>query len=1506
MAGSGKTRAVIIVAGAIITGVSLLMGTDELARYVVPALAGGVFGALSDSLRSHIIDALNEPGKNMVGKLADEVLAVIASKFTEPASTLDGQLRLAASSAMKTALQQLSKEFRQHPYYRSLARQNPPNTEPIDELFRTLIKATDEPEFLKEAIQDLQDASELRLLILGHSRQLDTLLQAELKQYTQLQNRQIIEFLQQRLVPTTVEHLLRLLNERTEEGSQAARSFLLLQVTCLATSIKGLEHGQGQLQYGQAVINERLASIDQKLNDLIQLISNQAVPISQLQADEVSHIVRQIAQGTLHRFTVYVSAGTNVEPYREKAIEYFTRANYHVLNTKPSDDLPQAQRLALIETCDLFVGIYAHEGGGLIWDTGQHEHPTSYIDLTYARRFFRRCLVLVADKQVSELTLPRPTPPIYRKEPENKSKQVPHPKQPKIARSGLHSWFVSQWARISHDKTPHELWDEYEQQLVRYQRQVAAFNRHYEQEKAEYKRATDQLDNQYRTALLLYQTRRDAQRQLLAIVNTHFVSYVFTTPESIAKAIREGLNALDHKHGFGLSTHDVFERWSAWASYQENELWEHVLRQGSWQSDLAPHPLSLASPVEGEVEPFLAYAWHEDVQPHIESVVAATRVLASYQQYFTQEIKKNLEHYLNPPSDRMSDDDPSLCTYPEFAARLQRWCGPVEVDKHTTEFKRQIKVDQRKHKDLHEELIGIITDWQEATRPLHRFLDNAPYGKCLLVTGRTGSGKTHLVGRLLHNHADSSSHLYCLYIPLESFAESTIGVPSIERLILDAASFAYQGQPAGPRWQSFAELAHFVAMQSGKLLIIIDDLEVWLQKHLLNLAELQVFIERHTHLRHVSWALCLSEANIHLIDSADDKQFWRRYGFGHRDIDAASPGWIGLDDRNIQSRSWERILTCALNGESNLSQLQQTLDQISQELLSIPFIAWLLGRLARTHEIPLEELRNLNYISFVRLFWERRLELSRAEPITADGIRSWNEGLWRMLYLAAGVSITHHKLMFTVAELLRLVVDADDHKTSGFDDQTVKSLLNGLIGMGVLRQPYAPEATAKEGSIVEFSVFPLWEWQSGEYAARQTVTSTHVGTITDSWPLTLLIAHHQTEPDHHIEYAQGVLEFLILALDTESGQTRQQRRRFSDDQVQHITRDIFDRLPSRWRYIWWLAASKASPSFQWHLAQWLVAQPPQSFSYGGALYLTHENGELQRYLLWLKYAHRSAPDGRFVAPYMRVKLLQPFFSQIAGDPLYGFLKSLIEYTPDPGEVARAFAYLHGIESVLGEQTYWKHADALAEWTYQGLRGRARQANSISINKLHAWMLHFLAEIASLAEVQPKDYTHHWLKMLRNYCDDLATIIDPENVQWLSQNAWFRWSPDTNSHRRLLGAVEEQFTLACGTWFRRGPNDEQKSHYVSAVDEIAKGLPEEQDMTDESTKGTPDHMQVAFFMIYHTVPAPPDNSEEYYNPDRVDEELWRIFLRIREEPCIRNWLKRPKFARWLLVQDKWHA
>lgn len=1128
---------------------------------------------------------------------------------------------------------------------------------------------------------------------------------------------------------------------------------------------------------------------------------------------------------------IYVSCAAEraIQPFREGVVNYLRQRGYDVAPRAPGR-MPSSSEPHRIDTCALFIGLYGHAGSDVpIALTHRLED-----ELQRAVGHGPRVLVFQAAETLAELRGVPPRKPPYPTRPDKPEAEPPPPP----VSTGPWRWVETLVAWVTGKPTPAAR-DEEEKEKHENQQdeRLKAWEAGWQRTLADYRVLYRRWQQ--------YGERATEHRAVLSKVGEHFPSPVtYDSVASLIERVEEQLAAFDEGRIIGLSLPRTRDLWR-----QAQTRWAGHMRDA--MLDAAAY--DMPSPLEARFAEFLAQDWGREVAEQCREVLDKADALLALRPEGARGSKRDAWQRLAQwVEDRI---EVAALTYDGAKHQLEEWLGVDRVRGLGDALLRQSEAAAKlKVEKAHQE-------WRDACYQLRRFLRSSSYGRCFLVMGASGSGKTHFLGRVLHSFSsaafETDGHDYAIYITAEN-RDHARRFDSLEAMILEAARF---GGPAGLEWRSLRELAAFAAGDDdgpGRLVILIDNLYALSQRHGIALDDVQETIAAHTNVGNLYWVLAAAETHFALVANPRFNRRWNRYSF-RGGAEGASPiNWISLDSLNGDAEEqWQQIIRYEVNGPSD--RWTADLSNKARTWLSNPFVAWVFNGWVRHSTMGYRELMNLNYIEFLERFLNSKLEtLYRQNPDAARIVPS-SDGLAAAVYGVAQSVVEAHATEFET-----------DAVSAKLPEEALLSLLRDIELLTLGPSPeheYQPTLTLMNDT--------LWPWKVGAVLNNALARGNRDQELAD-W-----LAQHfppQT-PEGEAEFWPAVLEFLVMLLD-------RQRTKVAAP----FLREFFTQtqtLDAPYQAAFWLAASRVDPASQVMIAKVLAEGAlGHSATMGPAeglpQYTTH-------FLYFLKYAEPEVHEGLPLS--LRLQLVR----QSVGDLGYSeyvlyvidHLKTLVA---TPEELAEGLAYLHGIEDTLEESLDPEEVEAitknLSQRAYAALQHVAAKQDD-GAQATHEAMLHFLWRMAVInPSYPPKDneakqrhYRRFWVQMIKQHVDAVMWQRQAEALSWMEMNEWLPWNRSEEWRQRLgttdgvvSKAMGEALTVLAGSWFRRQKAfNHARRIYISQVAEWKDSqLPREQKET-------------AAFLIYHAVPSTWERKQE--EDERqwvVDSQLWNLLLDMRAD------------------------
>ena len=586
---------------------------------------------------------------------------------------------------------------------------------------------------------------------------------------------------------------------------------------------------------------------------------------------------------------IYVSciADSAMQPFREGVVNYLRQRGYDVALRSPGRAPDR------IDACALFIGLYGHTDSDV--PLGLSDRLES--EFRRAVDHGRRILTFKAAETVAELRSAPPREPPYPTPPPRPPKEPgPPPVSTGLWRGieTLVAWATRQLTPAARDRQAKEEHENREQQ--KRDKWKAKKQKHDADYKAEH--------GQWQARDKQYRERVDKHRAVLSAVGRHFQSVAtFDSAIALIEQVAEQLAAFDEGRIIGLSLPATREQWQ-----QAQTRWAGRVRDAMLNATAYDMP----SPLEASFAEFLAEDWGMEVVERFWQITVKVDALLALRPEKERLPKRDAWQQLTRWADSLADV--AALPYDETRHQLEAW---LQIDTVRALGDALLEQSEGTAKPKVEK---AHQEWRQACAELRRFLRTATYGRCFLVMGASGSGKTHFLGRVLRSFLgaafETDSHDYAIYVTADSRAPER-RFDSLEAMILEAARF---GGPAGLEWRSLRELAAFAAGGDegrGRLVILVDNLYTLSQRHGVALDDVQKTIAAHTNVGNLYWVIAVAETDYALVANPRFNRFWQRYKFQGGEEGSISTNWISLDSLNGAGNQWEQIIRYEVNDPSD-------------------------------------------------------------------------------------------------------------------------------------------------------------------------------------------------------------------------------------------------------------------------------------------------------------------------------------------------------------------------------------------------------------------------------------------------------------------------------------------------------------------------------------------------------------------------------------------------------------
>ncbi len=311
--------------------------------------------------------------------------------------------------------------------------------------------------------------------------------------------------------------------------------------------------------------------------------------------------------------------------------------------------------------------------------------------------------------------------------------------------------------------------------------------------------------------------------------------------------------------------------------------------------------------------------------------------------------------------------------------------------------------------------LDALRDCRTASSNLDNCLNPPRFGRCFLVAGSYGSGKTHFLDALLRRPrpeeapaGDASAGDWIL-VPVrpEDYAVT------LERTILHVVELA-----TGLKAANLAEVDQSLAPAGLRLVVGLDDLQDLLHAHEGLRRELRHLIEDQTRLPSLYWLLTLNDTGYDAVTF--DSSFWEQYGFASPEVsDPASghllahSGWLFLDALNRSKEIGLKLLAKNQLPGSDLALRFRQSREVAARHIHAPLLALIALTLHRRD--PRRSLLGLNYIDFINEFWGQRVASSGLVGPDLDRVQQAITAIARLVTTLGDFTLPRPEVLKSVA-----------------------------------------------------------------------------------------------------------------------------------------------------------------------------------------------------------------------------------------------------------------------------------------------------------------------------------------------------------------------------------------------------------------------------------------------------------------------------------------------------------
>lgn len=976
------------------------------------------------------------------------------------------------------------------------------------------------------------------------------------------------------------------------------------------------------------------------------------------------------------------------------------------------------------------------------------------------------------------------------------------------------------------------------------------------------------------------------QEEFLRCVKKHFDTvFSFTDKEDFQSKLGDQFVKINDVPWYGLSHTIIGQRWAEWAEAQMDEICAKKLDSR----------LILETPLWSFWEEFCSYNWLKEVQIAINNLQLAA-----------QPLEKRKGTSLNAITLQTIPENLFSKNWNEIPVQLFKWCTTQknkEIEKAIEGLIKKRKSRKKQTKTNSSQLQTELRMWKEAFQTLRSLINPPKVGRCFLVIGRSGAGKTHFVAELLNKQGSSNQSVEyrCIYLEdvfIRSEKPYTEWEIDFENLLLQKAQLKLDCKQEIIQWKSLNVLDDFLCNQRSeqtrpaKLAIIIDEFSEWIKTAPRTfLGNLKQFIEKHTHLRSLVWVFVIKETDYLYVSS--EATFFSRYVMPDLPTEVSLQGWLDLDKLNaigfsrrdkIWQKSSEKYLPLkrifkheGLEAEQILVNILQNPNGISMRLLEIPLISWLAADwLNQPDSKMLTALPNLRYIDFIERFSSNRrnkiLESGKLKTDEGVSLEEEFEGVFKFLTEQLLMGVDEHKVQKLSADITQNFKDADLNLD---DSHIIKRLIDLLTEYRLLE---GKKTVRKLDSIL------IWEYNAAKEIKTHLWLPIRNRRRADDLPEVLPALFGKSG---RIRNYLGVFEFFLLLIEKDFSLDNL----YDSDRkaIQEIITFAFSDTPNL-RSRLWAAIPKTSGSFQHDFIDWLKDQDnPLQFN---------NKEDFFDYINFLRYAvpTNSTSPNSGVSWDLRIKLLSDNFEYLKKWDLGSYfakyiLNPLCDSIFDGERIALSMAYLHGIENyystppeIIAEMTEIPYIDEypfdrnewmrIGEWSFEAIHMLLGSSNPC--DQLYQWsktMVDVVLDKGANRSANIKERDRIWACCARYMLRFIVHEKKEHVLSWLANREWPVWKEYSSEFQEdIFSALEEYLTLEIGKlWRISGKGDQEK--YLAMLWDFAKSP-------------NPLRQKTVFYSIQHTVPSPRhykgDGSSSITGPyPMIDKKLWSILKFLKE-------------------------
>ena len=385
---------------------------------------------------------------------------------------------------------------------------------------------------------------------------------------------------------------------------------------------------------------------------------------------------------------------------------------------------------------------------------------------------------------------------------------------------------------------------------------------------------------------------------------------------------------------------------------------------------------------------------------------------------------------------------------------------------------------------------------------------NQAFNKIFLITGSTGSGKTHFISTLF---SDNKYNVLPLYI---SIRETIFGI--------EDSIFKESERATGLAVQSFSQLQEVLNSNSFsgyKFLLIIDDIEYASDYDSDLLNQITQLVRKYSNFHNVLWLMSLNYNFLDIIERND--KYLKKYYFDTK-IERAEndicyyDNWINLDIINRRENIGYKIILSQINEKFNFNNSELPIKEVLKTIPSNmnPLLAWIFYETwdeDGTHQYS--DYTYFDTIKRIQLFIECRFF---SKLVTFEIVKDCISIISQLIFQNGFFNVTQYQLVNEISKLSIGKSELEERKI-------VEKVVGQLLILNLLIRGNVKDNSKGR---IELNTIIYWQYVVA-FQIMQRAERIDVKTFINSLSHFINFLHFRF-------YIEGLCEFLIILLDNEN------------------------------------------------------------------------------------------------------------------------------------------------------------------------------------------------------------------------------------------------------------------------------------------------------------------------------------------------------------------------------------